>query len=106
MKKRKKNKRNIKIVSVKPGVIVTPLWDKSIKENTALMDNCEGYEKEMNFIAKNAQKNETKGLSVEKVVDVINYLPEKENYANVFTKSANFISQKLGLIINSKKRQT
>jgi NAD(P)-dependent dehydrogenase (short-subunit alcohol dehydrogenase family) len=65
------NKRNIKIVSVKPGVIVTPLWDKSIKENIALMDNCEGYEKEMNFIAKNAQKNETKGLSVEKVVDVI-----------------------------------
>lgn len=65
------NKRNIKIVSIKPGVISTPLWGKSIKENTALMEHCEGYEKEMEFIANNARKNETKGLSVDKVVNII-----------------------------------
>ena len=65
------NKRNIKVISIKPGVIVTPLWGKSIRENTQAMVNCEGYEKEMAFIAKNAQKNETKGLSVEKVVETI-----------------------------------
>ena len=65
------NKRNIKVVSIKPGVIVTPLWGKSIKENTELMEHCEGYEEEMAFIASNARKNEEKGLNVNKVVDVI-----------------------------------
>lgn len=65
------NKRNIKVVSIKPGVISTPLWGKSIKENTAAMEHCTGYEKEMEFIANNARKNETKGLNVENVVKVI-----------------------------------
>lgn len=65
------NKRNIKVVSIKPGVIVTPLWGKSIRENTEAMVNCEGYEKEMAYVAKNAHKNESKGLSVDKVVETI-----------------------------------
>ena len=65
------NKRNIKVVSIKPGVIATPLWEKSIKENTHAMSHCEGYEKEMNYVANNARKNEIKGLNVEKVVEVI-----------------------------------
>ena len=73
------NKRNLKIVSVKPGVISTPLWDKSVKENSKLIDNCDGYEKEMNFIAKNAQKNETKGLSVDRVVDLILNIESMKN---------------------------
>lgn len=65
------NKRNISVVSIKPGVIVTPLWEKSIVENTQALENCAGYEKEMNYISNNAKKNETKGLDVSKVVDVI-----------------------------------
>lgn len=65
------NKRNIKVISIKPGVIVTPLWEKSIKENTASLEHCEGYEKEMEFIAKNAKKNENKGLDVNVVVNTI-----------------------------------
>lgn len=65
------NKRNIKVVSVKPGVIATPLWGKSVKENSKYLDNCCGYEKEMDFVIKNARKNEEKGLCVDKVVDVI-----------------------------------
>ena len=65
------NKHNIKVISIKPGVIVTPLWEKSIKENTQAMKNCEGYEKEMTYVAVNARKNESKGLDVEKVVNVI-----------------------------------
>ena len=65
------NKKNIKIISIKPGVIATPLWGKSIEENSKYFDNCQGYEQEMRFLISNAQKNETKGLSVEKVVDVI-----------------------------------
>ena len=65
------NKRNIKVISIKPGVIVTPLWGKSIRENTDAMVNCEGYETEMAYVARNAHKNETKGLPVEKVVGAI-----------------------------------
>lgn len=65
------NKRNIKVISIKPGVIATPLWGKSIKENSEAMSGCDGYEKEMDFIAKNARKNEEKGLGVNDVVNLI-----------------------------------
>ena len=65
------NKRNIQIVSIKPGVIATPLWGKSIAENSKYFDNCKDYVEEMRYLISNAQKNETKGLSVEKVVNVI-----------------------------------
>lgn len=65
------NKRNIKVVSIKPGVIATPLWGKSVEENSKYLSMCEGYEKEMSFVISNAQKNETKGLSVDKVVEAI-----------------------------------
>lgn len=65
------NKRNIKVISIKPGVIATPLWGKSVDENSKNLDKCVGYEAEMRFLIKNAQKNSKEGLSVEKVVDVI-----------------------------------
>lgn len=65
------NKKNIQVVSVKPGVIATPLWGKSINENSKYFDNCQGYEQEMKFMIANAQKNGSKGLAVDKVVDVI-----------------------------------
>lgn len=73
------NKRNLKIVSIKPGVICTPLWEKSVKENTECMQGCEGYEKEMDFIAANARKNETKGLQTAKVVEKILYIDKLKN---------------------------
>ena len=65
------NKKNIKVISIKPGVITTPLWEKSIKENIEVMNLCEGYEKEMEFIANNARKNEKKGLCVDNVINLI-----------------------------------
>ena len=65
------NKRNIKVISIKPGVIVTPLWGKSITENSKYQDLRNGYEKEMDYIMKNAQKNESCGLKPEDVVKVI-----------------------------------
>ena len=65
------NKKNIKVVSIKPGVISTPLWGKSVSENSKYFDNCKGYEKEMRFMIANAERNEKKGLSVDKVVNVI-----------------------------------
>lgn len=63
--------RNIKVVSVKPGVIATPLWEKSIDINKDTINNCSGYEKEMSFMISNAKKNQTKGLSVKKVVKLV-----------------------------------
>ena len=65
------NKRNIKVISIKPGVIVTPLWEKSITENSKYQELRNGYEKEMDYVMKNAEKNETSGLGVSEVVAVI-----------------------------------
>jgi short-subunit dehydrogenase len=65
------NKKNIKVVSIKPGVIATPLWGKSIDENSKYFDNYGEYSQEMQYVIANARKNSTKGLSAEKVVDVI-----------------------------------
>ena len=65
------NKKNIKIVSIKPGVISTPLWGKSIEENSKYFEKFAEYSSEMKYVIENAQKNEKNGLSVSKVVDVI-----------------------------------
>ena len=65
------NKKNVQVVSIKPGVIATPLWEKSIEENSKYFDNYGDYSNEMKYIIANAQKNQTNGLSPEKVVDVI-----------------------------------
>jgi NAD(P)-dependent dehydrogenase (short-subunit alcohol dehydrogenase family) len=101
------SKRDIKVVSIKPGAIATPLWDKSIKENTEAMTNCIGFEKEMEFIAKNARKNETKGLCVEKVVNTIikadstknpklSYLVGKDaKFANILSKLPQSVVNKI-----------
>lgn len=61
----------IKVVSIKPGVIATPLWEKSIGLNREALEGDEKYSVEMKYMEKNAQKNGKKGLPVEKVVKVI-----------------------------------
>ncbi len=65
------NKKNLKIVSIKPGVIATPLWGKSIDENSKYFDNYGDYSSEMKYLISNAQKNAKNGLPVSKVVNVI-----------------------------------
>lgn len=70
-----KNK-NIKIISIKPSSIKTPIWNKSIEKNCARMVSLsekfkEKYEKEMIFLAKNAEKNNYKAIPVEKVSNTI-----------------------------------
>ncbi|MCD8377404.1 MAG: SDR family NAD(P)-dependent oxidoreductase [Candidatus Gastranaerophilales bacterium] len=64
-------KQNISIISVKPGVIATPLWSKSIEENYETIKNCKNYLKETDYLQKNALKNEINGLNVNKVVEKI-----------------------------------
>lgn len=65
------NRADIKVISVKPGVIKTPLWEKAIESNKDFLDEGSKYEKEMNFLIKNAEKNKDKGLEAQEVADFI-----------------------------------
>lgn len=73
------NKKDIKVISIKPGVIATPLWERSINENIERLENDKVYEKEMRFLEKNALKNGTRGLNVNKVVEVVKKADELKN---------------------------
>ncbi len=66
------NKKNIKVVSIKPGVIATPLWQKSIEENSKYFERFSSeYSKEMKYVLANAERNETRGLTSKDVVNLI-----------------------------------
>ncbi len=65
------NHDNIKVISIKPGVIATPIWEKSVKSNSESLDNVGHYDKEMEFIKSNALKNSNRGLKVENVAKFI-----------------------------------
>ena len=64
-------KKDIQIVSIKPGAIATPLWEKSINENEKSFSTCNDYQKEIKFMVKNAKSNGINGLPVEKVVKTV-----------------------------------
>lgn len=72
-------KADIKIISIKPGVIKTPLWEKSIEANKDVLGDNEKYQKEMEFMLSNAEKNKDKGLEVQEVVDFILKVEGLEN---------------------------
>ena len=89
---------NIKVVSVKPGVIATPLWGKSIELNKKSIENCKEYEKQMKYLVANAKKNEINGLNVHKVTDLIIKIDGMENPKSSYTVGldalfANFASK-------------
>jgi len=95
-----------KVVSVKPGVIATPLWEKSIQQNQDCIKNDKTYEKEMKFMERNARNNATKGLPVERVVKLIHniaYLDKpKSSYTVGFdAKVAEIVSKLPQDLINS-----
>lgn len=69
----------IRVISIKPGVIATPLWGKSIELNRDSIEGCKTYEKEMLYMAQNAMKNEEKGLPVSKVVQLIRKVDALKN---------------------------
>ena len=62
---------DVKVISIKPGVIKTPLWGKSIEKNKDILGGNTKYEKEFNYLMKNAEKNKNKGLEAQKVADFI-----------------------------------
>lgn len=78
------NKDNIKVVSVKPASIKTPIWNRSIeKAKNSFADIKETaktkYEKELIFLEKNALENNFKGIDVEKVTKVISKIIKAKN---------------------------
>lgn len=86
------NHRNIKVISVKPGVISTPLWKKSVDLNLKSITNCEGYEKELEFIKSNALANSSRGLNVKTASECIRKIALAKNPKPSYTlgKDAKF----------------
>jgi len=76
---------DIEVVSIKPGVIATPLWEKSIELNKDAIENCKSYTKEMKYMVNNAKQNGEKGLDVKKVVRAILKADELKNPKTSYT---------------------
>lgn len=74
-----------KVISIKPGVIATPLWEKSINQNKEALECDKKYEKEMLYMAQNAEKNGQKGLSVEYVVNLLKRVSAVKNPKSSYT---------------------
>lgn len=79
------NHRNIKVISVKPGVIATPIWKKSVDSNIKTLSDCEGYKEELEFIKNNALSNSQKGLKVEDAAKFIYKVSVKKNPKTSYT---------------------
>lgn len=73
------NKDNIKVISIKPGVIKTPLWEKSIELNQESLENNKKYEKEYNYLAQNARINQNEGLDASVVADLVIKIDSMKN---------------------------
>lgn len=63
--------QDIKIISIKPGVVKTPIWNKTIECNKNILADNQKYENEFKLLIQNAEKNSKKGLDPQKVVDFI-----------------------------------
>ncbi len=67
---------NLKVISIKPGVVSTPIWNKSVDESMRNLELlCEEgkqkYAKEFDFLLKNAAKNTDKGLKPEDIAGLV-----------------------------------
>lgn len=73
------NHNNLEIVSVKPGVIATPIWEKSVKNNIANLEDNAEYSSELEFLKNNALKNTTKGINVRVCAEKIKKIALKKH---------------------------
>lgn len=100
--------KDLKIVSIKPGVVATPIWNKSIDACEKCFENAtkecyETYEKEMRFLADNARKNTNKGLKSSDIANLVSKVLQIKNPKlsyNIgkdsnFAKIISFLPQKL-----------
>ena len=110
--------RNIKVISIKPGVIATPIWSKSVEANSNELENCKEYTNEMKFLKENALKNSSRGLKVDVVAKFIKNVANMKSPKSTYTigfdaKLAHLISLlpqdvinhviKFGMLIKFKK---
>jgi NAD(P)-dependent dehydrogenase (short-subunit alcohol dehydrogenase family) len=79
------NHKNIQVVSIKPGVISTPIWQKSVESNVQQINECGDYTKEMEFLKNNALKNANKGLDVSKAAKFIKHIALKKRVKVSYT---------------------
>ena len=75
----------IKVISLKLGSVATPIWSKSIKENSESLENNKGFESETKYLVKNAMKNETQGMPVAKIVDFVYKIDSAKNAKTSYT---------------------
>lgn len=97
------NKDNIKVVSVKPAAICTPIWKKSVDRTKELFSELNEndlikYEKEMNYLERNALENNMKGIDssyvVNTIVRIINSKNPKLSYnVGFLSYLADFVSR-------------
>lgn len=76
---------NIKVISLKLGAVATPIWNKSIKENQDSLEETKGFEAETKYLIKNAQKNEVKGMPIQKVVNLVLKVDSIKNSKPAYT---------------------
>ncbi len=67
---------NLKVISIKPGVVATPIWQKSVDESMKNLEQlCEEgkqkYSKEFDFLIKNASQNTNKGLQPQDIANLV-----------------------------------
>lgn len=68
----------------------TGYYEKSVKDKT--------------YLTNKKLKEFEKDISEGKNVDAKDYFPKEVDYSNMFTKSANNISNKIGLVVNYKAK--
>ncbi len=78
------NKSNIKVISVKPACIKTPIWDKSVQKARLAFEeyNCSSKDKyltELLYMEKHALENNQKGIDVKKVSELILKIINSDN---------------------------
>ncbi len=76
---------NKKVVSIRPGAVATKFWENSIKLNSNTLENkASKFEKEKEFLVKNAEKNTLKATNpiyvAKKIVKIIELKNPKPVY--------------------------
>lgn len=75
----------IRVISIKPGVIATPLWNKSVEANEETLLSNKKHEKEYEYLKKNAYSNGKKGLNVKEVIKVLKKANNAKNPKTSYT---------------------
>lgn len=75
---------DLKIISVKPGVVATPIWNKSVDACEKCFEGVcqearDKYQKELDFIAQNARNNTNKGLKSADIANLVSKILKSKN---------------------------